>query len=98
MDPVTDLSTPVPTPGPGDHLRLVEDPRPQDAQGDVSAQQSPAGWVMPPNMISPWDPMRRDQRPCEILPTAERDRRWMIVGALSLVIIAGTVGLLALVS
>ena len=55
-------------------------------------------WTVPPGMVSPWDPEHRDQRPCEILPTAPRDRRWAVVAVLSALILGGTAALLGLVS
>ena len=79
-------------------LRLLPGGSPEDALVDVPDPANRPTWEMPANVVSLWDPEHRDERPCEILPERQRDHRWTVVAVLSVVIIAGTVALLALVS
>lgn len=97
MSPVLDRRAAPPATA-GEALRLVPDLHPEAALVDVPATGKRTAWELPPNVVSLWDPEHRDERPCEILPTAERDWRWPIVAVLSVVILGGTVALLALVS
>lgn len=97
MSPVLDRRAAPPATG-GEALWLVPDLHPEVALVDVPAAGKRPTWELPANVVSLWDPEHRDERPCEILPTAERDWRWPIVAVLSAVILGGTVALLALVS
>ena len=97
MSPVPDRRAAPPSTA-GEALRLVPDLHPEAALVEIPAVGQRPTWALPANVVSLWDPEHRDQRPCEILPTAERDWRWPIVAVLSVVIVAGTVALLALIS